>query len=68
MNFIQYVNFTARDESQKYQDLPSRTFVRDLTQNLRAETTQAPSSIAKDVKQALQQDAAKRVTIGGQNI
>jgi len=65
MNYIEYVNFTLRQDAQKYQDVPSRELVRNITQELRPQTTQAPSSIAKEVKKTLRDDAAKRVYVGG---
>lgn len=65
MNYIEYVDFTLRQDSQKYQDMPSRELVQGITQELRAQTTQAPSSIAKEVKKTLRDDAAKRVYVGG---
>jgi len=68
MNYIQYINFTLRDDSEKYQDLPSQNLVYDATRNISMQSNKAPSSIAKGVKRALQNDAAKLVTVGGQNI
>ena len=65
MNYIEYVNFTLRQDAQKYQDASSRELVRNITQELRPQTTQAPSSIAKEVKKTLREDAAKRVYVGG---
>ena len=68
MNYIQYINFTLRNESQKYQNAPSQSLVKEIALDIKPESSQAMSSISKKVKQTLQEDAAKRVTVGGQNI